>query len=38
MRQAAFRAEYEKKRDELVARLGETNRARNVVIAILANL
>jgi hypothetical protein len=36
MRQAAMRAEYEKERDEIVGRLAETNRARNVIIAILA--
>jgi hypothetical protein len=38
MRQAAFRAEYQQQRAELTARLGETNRARNVIIAILATL
>uniref|UniRef100_A0A7S4JJ55 EF-hand domain-containing protein n=1 Tax=Guillardia theta TaxID=55529 RepID=A0A7S4JJ55_GUITH len=35
MRQAALRKEYEEKKAELLARLSETNRARNVVIAIL---
>jgi len=38
MRQAAFRAEYQQQRAELTARLGETNRARNVIIAILATI
>ena len=36
MRQAAMREEYDKERDEIISRLSETNRARNVIIAILA--
>lgn len=36
MRQASMREEYEKERDEIISRLSETNRARNVIIAILA--
>ena len=31
-RQNALRDEYEKEREEMLERLGETNRARNVVI------
>ena len=38
MRQAALREEYKHKRDEMLERLSETNRARNVVIAILASV
>jgi Ca2+-binding EF-hand superfamily protein len=38
MRQAALREEYKHKREEMLERLSETNRARNVVIAILATI
>ncbi|KAJ1485948.1 hypothetical protein T484DRAFT_1791576 [Baffinella frigidus] len=34
-RQAALREEYHKKREEMLERLGETNRARSTVVAIL---
>jgi len=37
-RQAALREEYEKKREEILEALSETNRAKNVVIAILATI
>ena len=37
-RQAALREEYKRKREETLERLSETNRARNVVIAILATI
>ena len=38
MRQAALREKYQHDRDEMLERLSETNRARNVVIAILATI
>ena len=38
MRENALREEYHKKREETLERLSETNRARNVVIAILATI
>jgi len=37
-RQAALREEYKKKREEILEALSETNRAKNVVIAILATI
>lgn len=37
-RQAALRTEYKKEREEMIERLSETNRARNVIIAILATI
>ena len=37
-RQAALREEYKKEREEMIERLSETNRARNVIVAILATI